>query len=261
MIAGDGIIEAAGQRLEARWIDGNPDKPVILMLHEGLGSLSLWRDFPDQVAARTQCPVLVWSRAGYGKSDPVSLPRPLSYMHDEAIGVLPDIVAQLEGRAHVLLGHSDGASIALIHAGHCPQPGLKGLVLMAPHVFVEDISIAGIEAAREAWQQGDLRDRLARHHGHNVDCAFRGWNDAWLDPGFRSWNLEDHLPGIRVPTLLIQGRGDEYGTLAQIDAIAAGVAGPVSTCILDSCGHSPQKDQTAAVLDAVSAFMTELQAN
>jgi pimeloyl-ACP methyl ester carboxylesterase len=261
MIAGDGVIEAAGQRLEARWIDGPGDAPVILMLHEGLGSLGLWRDFPDQVAARTHCPVLVWSRAGYGKSDPVSLPRPLSYMHDEAMQVLPDIIAQLDGRAHVLLGHSDGASIALIHAGQCPQAGLKGLVLMAPHVFVEDISIEGIEAAREAWQAGGLRERLARHHGANVDCAFLGWNGAWLDPGFRSWNLEEYLPSITVPALLIQGRDDEYGTLAQIDAIAAGVAGPVSTCILESCGHSPQKDQTAAVLDAISAFMTELQAS
>ena len=162
MIAGDGVIEAAGQRLEAKWINGPADAPVILMLHEGLGSVALWRDFPDQVAAQTQCPVLVWSRAGYGKSDPVSLPRPLSYMHDEATQVLPQIIALLEGRSHMLLGHSDGASIALIHAGRCPQPGLKGLVLMAPHVFVEDISIEGIEAAREAWHNGGLRDRLAQ---------------------------------------------------------------------------------------------------
>jgi pimeloyl-ACP methyl ester carboxylesterase len=175
---------------------------------------------------------------------------------------LPDIIAQLDGRAHVLLGHSDGASIALIHAGQCPQAGLKGLVLMAPHVFVEDISIAGIEAAREAWQAG-------------ATCA-TGWRVITGQCRLRVPGLERCLarsrasgrgtlksicPASRVPALLIQGRGDEYGTLAQIDAIAAGVAGPVSTCILESCGHSPQKDQTAAVLDAVSAFMTELQAN
>ncbi len=258
MIAGDGFIKAAGQRLEALWIDGGADMPVILMLHEGLGSVSLWRDFPDQVASRTGCPVLVWSRAGYGKSDPVSLPRPLTYMHGEAIEVLPHVVAQLDGRPHLLLGHSDGASIALIHASHCPQPGLKGLVLMAPHVFVEDISIAGIEAAREAWEQGNLRDRLARHHGPNVECAFLGWNGAWLDPGFRSWNIEEYLPAVTVPCLLVQGRDDEYGTLAQIDAIAGQVSGPAATCVLDDCGHSPQKDQTAAVLDAIQAFVTEL---
>lgn len=258
MISPDGFLQAAGQRLEARWIDGAADKPVILMLHEGLGSVSLWRDFPDQVAARTGSPVLVWSRAGYGKSDPVSLPRPLTYMHDEAIEVLPHIVAQLEGRPHVLLGHSDGASIALIHAGHCPHPGLKGLVLMAPHVFVEDISIAGIEAAREAWQKTDLRDRLERHHGGNTDCAFLGWNHAWLDPGFRSWNIEQYLPSITSPCLLIQGRNDEYGTLAQIDAIARQVNAPVATLVLDACGHAPQKDQTAAVMDAIATFMTEL---
>ncbi len=258
MIAGDGFIEAAGQRLEARWIEGAADRPVILMLHEGLGSVSLWRDFPDQVAQRTGSPVLVWSRAGYGKSDSINLPRPLTYMHDEAIEVLPHIVAQLGGRPHVLLGHSDGASIALIHAGNCPQPGLKGLVLMAPHVFVEDISLAGIEAAREAWEHGGLRERLARHHGPNVDCAFLGWNGAWLDPGFRSWNIEGFLPAIKVPCLLIQGRDDEYGTLAQVDAIARQASGPAATCILDACGHAPQKDQTAAVLDAIAKFLTEL---
>lgn len=258
MIAADGFLHAAGQRLEARWIDGGADSPVILMLHEGLGSVSLWRDFPEHVAARTGSPVLVWSRAGYGKSDYASLPRPLTYMHDEAITVLPQIVAQLAGRRHVLLGHSDGASIALIHAGHCPQPGLAGLVLMAPHVFVEDISIAGIEAARQAWEQGALRDRLVRHHGGNVDCAFLGWNRAWLDPGFRSWNIEEFLSRIGVPSLLIQGRDDEYGTIAQADAIARQVNGPVTTCVLDACGHAPQKDQTAAVLDAIATFMTEL---
>jgi pimeloyl-ACP methyl ester carboxylesterase len=258
MIVGDGFIEAAGQRLEARWLDGAADRPVILMLHEGLGSVGLWRDFPDQVAERTGSPVLVWSRAGYGKSDPVSLPRPLTYMHDEAIEVLPHIVAQLDGRPHILLGHSDGASIALIHAGHCPQPGLKGMVLMAPHVFVEDISIAGIEAAREAWEKHGLRDRLGRHHGPNVDCAFLGWNGAWLYPGFRSWNIEEFLPAITVPCLLIQGRNDEYGTLAQVDAIARQVSGPAATCILDACSHAPQKDQTAAVLDAIAKFVTEL---
>ena len=259
MIVGNSFLHAVGQRLEARWIDGDAGKPVILMLHEGLGCVSLWRNFPDQVANRTGCPVLVWSRAGYGKSDPVQLPRPLSYMHDEAIEVLPEILTQLGGCRHVLLGHSDGASIALIHAGHCPQPGLAGLVLMAPHVFVEDISIAGIEAARTAWQAGSLRDRLLRHHGDNVDGAFQGWNGAWLDPGFRDWNIEQYLPAIAVPSLLVQGHDDEYGSLAQLDAISALVSAPVDTLVLDQCGHSPQKDQTAAVLDAITAFMTELQ--
>jgi pimeloyl-ACP methyl ester carboxylesterase len=258
MIAADGVVQVNGQTLEARWIEGDLQKPVIVMLHEGLGCVSLWRNFPDQVANRTGCPVLVWSRAGYGKSDPIHLPRPLTYMHDEAITVLPEILSQLDGRRHVLLGHSDGASIALIHAGHCPQPGLAGLVLMAPHVFVEDISIAGIEAARMAWQAGALRDRLMRHHGSNVDVAFLGWNGAWLDPAFREWNIEQYLPAISVPSLLVQGCDDEYGTLAQLDAITAQVSAPVDTLVLDQCGHSPQKDQTAAVLDAIQAFMTEL---
>ncbi len=258
MIAAGGALHINGQALEARWIEGADQKPVILMLHEGLGSVSLWRDFPDQVAASTGAPVLVWSRAGYGKSTPAQLPRPLTYMHDEAMYSLPAVVQQFEGRRHVLLGHSDGASIALIHAGDCPQPGLEGLVLMAPHVFVEDISITGIEAARTAWQAGNLRDRLMRHHGSNVDCAFLGWNGAWLDPAFRQWNIERYLKAITVPSLLIQGRDDEYGSLAQLEAITAQVSGPVQTLVLDACGHSPQKDQTAAVLDAITIFMAQL---
>ena len=258
MIAPDGFLEVAGHRLEARFIDAAADRPVLILLHEGLGSVSQWRDFPDLLASATGCAVLVYSRAGYGASSPASLPRPLTYMHDEATDVLPGIISQLQGRDHVLVGHSDGASIAAIYAGSKPLAGLKGLVLMAPHVFVEDISIDGIKAARDAWTTTDLRDRLARHHSDNVDIAFLGWNDSWLHPEFRVWDITGFLPLIIVPVLAVQGRDDDYGTLAQLDAIERSCGGPVTKLILDGCGHAPQKYQTAAVLDAICSFVTEL---
>lgn len=258
MIAPDGYLEVAGTKLEARFIEGSADKPVLVMLHEGLGSVSLWRDFPDLLATATGCPVLVYSRAGYGASSPITRPRPLTYMHDEAGDVLPYIVALLEGRDHVLVGHSDGASIAIIYAGSKPLSDLKGLVLLAPHVFVEDISIEGIKTARDAWNTTDLRNRLERHHGDNVDDAFLGWNDSWLHPDFRKWDTTEFLPLITLPVLAVQGRDDDYGTLAQLDMIEQASGGPVKKLILDDCGHAPQKDQTAAVLDAICGFVTEL---
>ena len=258
MIASDGYLEIAGQSLEARFIEGSSGRPVLVMLHEGLGSVSLWRDFPDLLASATGCPVLVWSRTGYGASSSITLPRSLTYMHDEADEVLPHIIAKLGGRDYVLAGHSDGASIAIIYAGSRPLPGLTGLVLLAPHVFVEDISIKGIRAAREAWNITDLRTRLERHHGDNVDNAFLGWNDAWLHPDFRKWDITEFLPSISVPVLAVQGRDDDYGTLAQLDMIGQASGGPVEKLILDDCGHAPQNDQTAAVLDAICGFLTEL---
>ncbi len=257
MIAPDGYLEVAGDRLEARYIEGDAGKPVLVLQHEGLGSVSLWRDFPDRLADATGCPVLVYSRAGYGASPPISLPRPLTYMHDEADDVLPHIVAQLEGRDHVLVGHSDGASIALIYAGGKPLAGLRALVLLAPHVIVEDISIDGIRTARNAWDTTDLRRKLERHHGNNVDNAFLGWNDSWLHPDFRKWDITEFLPLITVPVLVVQGRNDDYGTLAQLDLIERAAGGPVEKLVLDDCGHAPQNDQTAAVLDAICDFLTE----
>lgn len=258
MIAPEGYLEVAGNRLEARFTDGPADRPVLILLHEGLGSVSLWRDFPDLLASATGCAVLVYSRAGYGKSSPASLPRPLTYMHDEAVDVLPHIIAQLQGRDHVLVGHSDGASIATIYAGSKPLPGLKGLVLMAPHVFVEDISVEGIRTARDAWKSTNLRDRLKRHHGENVDTAFLGWNDSWLHPDFRTWDITGFLPLIIAPVLAVQGRDDDYGTLVQLEAVEQACTGGVTKLILDDCGHAPQKDQTAAVLDAICSFVAEL---
>ncbi|HXU34135.1 MAG TPA: alpha/beta hydrolase [Thermoanaerobaculia bacterium] len=254
-------LTAAGHRLEAVWHGPPPDAaPTIVMLHEGLGCVAAWRDGPARLARETGLGVLVYSRWGYGKSDPVEPPRPLRYMHDEALDSLPEVLAAAGVGDAILLGHSDGASIALIYAGSPLSklpgaPRIRGLVLLAPHVFCEDLSVEAIARAREAYLQGDLRDRLAKHHGENVEGAFWGWNRAWLDPGFRDWNLEEFLPGIEIPVLVIQSESDPYGTLAQVDAIERGVRGPFSRLILSECGHAPQKDRpeetTAAVVDFV----------
>lgn len=249
-------LTAAGKRLEAQWLGPPPDEaPTLVFLHEGLGSLGLWRDFPAAAVARTGLGALVYSRAGYGGSDPCELPRPIGYMHEEAQASLPEALRQARVGEHVLFGHSDGASIALIHAGGCPQPGLKALVLEAPHVFTEKMNLASISRTVEAYETGDLRARLARHHGANVDCAFRGWADAWTDPRFQAWNIEEFLPQIRVPTLLFQGEEDEYGTRAQADAIARQAGAPVEVVMLSPCGHSPHRDQREAVLARLARFL------
>ncbi|SLN37962.1 acyl-CoA esterase [Oceanibacterium hippocampi] len=246
----------SGGAVETRWIGPPPDRAsTLVFLHEGLGAIGMWRDFPDRLAARTGMGALVYSRFGYGGSDACALPRPLGYMHDEAAGPLPELLDAFAVERAVLFGHSDGGSIALIHAGDRPHPSLRALALEAAHVFVEDVSVASIAAAKEAYESADLRARLARHHGDNVDCAFRGWNDAWLDPAFRAWNLEAFLPAIRVPALVIQGRDDEYGTARQVDAIAAGMGGRAETLMLDACGHSPHRDQPDRVIAAVAGFL------
>jgi len=257
----DGLLTAAGHRLECAWAGPSPDaEPTVVFLHEGLGSVGLWRDIPQAVAEATGAGAFAYSRIGYGRSDPCPLPRPLDYMHDEALRVLPAVLRAAGIREHVLFGHSDGASIALIHAGGTPQPGLKGLVLEAPHVFAEAVGIAAIGRARDAYRRGDLRDRLARHHGANVDCAFRGWADAWSDPAFRSWNIEGFLAAVRVPILLIQGEDDEYGSAAQLHAIERQAGGPVETLLLPACGHAPHRDRRAEVLAAAARFIRRVAA-
>jgi pimeloyl-ACP methyl ester carboxylesterase len=249
-------IEVNGTRIEAVLHGPGPERaPTLVLLHEGLGCVSMWRDFPEKLAQRTGYGVLVYSRPGYGKSDPVPLPRPLDYMQREAFGVLPHVLDQVGVKKTILVGHSDGASIATIYAGGRQDFRVRGLVLMAPHFFVEDISIKSIAAAKDAYETGDLRARLARHHGHNVDVAFRGWNDAWLDPGFRDWRIDDSVAHVRVPILIVQGKDDQYGTLAQVRLAETDAYCPVETLILDQCGHSPQVDQSEATLEAVGEFV------
>ncbi len=246
-----------GQRLEIERIAAAPaDAPTLVFLHEGLGSLALWRDFPAKLAQRTGAAALVYSRRGYGKSDRLAAPRKVDYMHDEALVVLPALLRELGISNPVLIGHSDGASIALIHAGSGRWP-VRALVLEAPHVFVEDVTVASIEQAKITYRTTDLGKRLARYHD-DPDHAFWGWNDIWLDPAFRAWNIEDCLPGVRCPVLAIQGADDEYGSLAQLDAIERGVSGPFERLVLASCKHSPHRDQEAATLDAMARFVDAL---
>ncbi|HUC61360.1 MAG TPA: alpha/beta hydrolase [Alphaproteobacteria bacterium] len=258
-------IEVAGARIEyARIGAADMAKPTLVFLHEGLGSLSLWRDFPAAVAAATGCPAFVYSRQGYGKSDPVALPRPLDFMQREAMGPLPALLQAAKIDDAILIGHSDGASIALVYAGLREKasatradggPRLRGLAVLAPHVFVERFCVDAIARTDEAYRTTDLRARLERHHGTNVDCAFRGWADCWLDPKFLAWNIESYLGSIAVPTLVIQGEDDEYGTLEQVARIRRGVRSPVETLVLRQCGHSPQRDRPDATLDALALFV------
>ena len=249
-------VHAGGHRLEYRWIGSSPDKArTIVFLHEGLGCVDMWRSFPDQVVDATGCGALVYSRAGYGKSDPITLPRNVDFMHDEALKVLPEILESFRIRDAILFGHSDGGSIALICAGSGTVNNISGLVLEAPHVFVEPISIESITSAKQNYEHGALRPGLEKYHGSNVECAFKGWNDIWLNPEFRSFNIESYLSGLKVPALVIQGEQDQYGTLRQVKAIQDSSGGCVETLVLSECGHSPHRDQPKAVLDSVRSFV------
>jgi len=226
--------------------------PSIVFLHEGLGSLAMWRDFPQKVADACGCEAVVYSRAGYGRSDAAPLPRSVRYMHTEGLTVLPALLDALEIERPILFGHSDGGSIALICAGGT-DTRLAGVIAMAPHVLVEDLSVDSIAKAKVAWQTTDLPARLGKYHA-DVDAAFRGWNDIWLHPEFRAWNIEEYVPNIVCPVLAIQGEDDEYGTMAQIDRIAA-QARDVELVKLADCRHSPHKDQPEAVIAAVGEFV------
>lgn len=251
--AGDHRLEYSLLRPET----GTSAAPTLVFLHEGLGSVALWKRFPAEVVAATGCPALVYSRYGYGKSDKLAAPRKVDYMHREALDVLPEILDQLGIDSPVLIGHSDGASIALIHAG-AGKRTVRGVVAMAPHVFVEDVTVKSIAGAGETFRTTDLPERLGRYHD-DVASTFRGWNDIWLHPDFRRWNIEDYLADIRCPVLLIQGEDDQYGTVAQIDAIAGQVSGPVETVMLPDCAHSPhQSVQKDATIAAIAGFVQNL---
>lgn len=257
-MGGTQFIDTPAGRIEYRWAGSalrDTALPVLVFLHEGLGCVALWKDFPDQVAQATGLPALVYSRIGYGGSSPCSLPRPITYMHDEGEAGLPDLLAALGIQSHILIGHSDGASIALIYAGK-QRDGLKGVAVMAPHVFCEEVSVRSIRAADKAYAEGELKTRLAKYHADNVDCAFRGWCDSWLNPEFLRWNIEAYVDRIQVPVLVIQGEDDEYGTSAQVESIRRRAG--AETLLIPGCGHSPQRDQPAATLKALSGFIHSL---
>lgn len=232
------------------------DRPTLLLLHEGLGCVAMWRDFPVRLAAATACRVVVWSRAGYGGSQAYGEARGPRYMHREAEEALPALLAALGIERPILIGHSDGGSIALIFAGSFPDVPLA-VAVMAPHEFVEEVTLAGIRAARQAWETTDLPKKLARYHHDQASRVFFDWNDTWLSPAFRDWNIEASVAKIRCPVLAIQGEDDEYATMRQIDAIAERL--PATQLLkLPACGHSPQRDQEAAVLEALAAFVARV---
>lgn len=260
-VPGEAVID--GVRLETAWIGPEPEtgpaaRPTLVFLHEGLGCISMWRDFPQKLAEAAGCGALVYSRQGYGKSDPVPLPRPLSYMHDEAFNVVGPLLGHFGIERAVLVGHSDGASIAAILAGGVDDARVRGLVLLAPHFFTEQMGVDSIARAKEAYETGDLRERLKRHHGDNVDCAFRGWNEAWLDPKFMEWDITEYLPYIRVPMLVIQGESDEYGSIAHPQTAERDCYAPVELAMLADCGHVPFRDQPDKTLATAASFIGRL---
>jgi pimeloyl-ACP methyl ester carboxylesterase len=243
-----------GLRIEAVELAGDPDRRPLVLLHEGLGSVGLWRDFPAALHAATGRRVLAFSRHGHGRSEPPGRPRTPAFFHEEALDVLPELLPRLDASAPILVGHSDGASIALIHAAYHQ---VTGLALIAPHVVVEDVTIEAIRATRERYERGGLRERMARHHD-DPDAAFRGWCDVWLDPAFRAWSIESEAQGVTAPVLLVQGSADPYGTVDQIDRIQARVRGRAERLVVEGAGHSPHLEQPEAVLRAIAAFSARL---
>jgi pimeloyl-ACP methyl ester carboxylesterase len=253
-----GFLDIGAQRLEYCMIGPRPDEaPTLVLLHEGLGCVGLWGDFPEKLQKLTGFGVFVYSRAGYGKSSPVKLPRPLSYMHDEARETLPKVLDAIGFQRGLLIGHSDGASIATIYAGSHQDHRVGGLVLMAPHFFAEDSGIASIVEAKKAYENGNLRARLARWHA-DVDNAFKGWNGAWLDPDFRKWDITEFLAYIRVPLLIVQGDDDQYGTVKQIEIVQQECYCPIEVALLEGAKHSPQREAPDATLKSISDFVARI---
>jgi pimeloyl-ACP methyl ester carboxylesterase len=257
----------SGRRLEVRWIGSarGPGVPTLVFLHEGLGSVALWKDFPDRVASAMGWPALVYSRFGYGRSDPTPLPRPITFLEDEAIDVLPRLLDAAGITDAVLIGHSDGGSIALIHASAFPSSAaarghgrIRAVIAEAPHVFVEEVTLVSIRRAGHAYRDGTLRRRLERYHA-DPDAAFWGFHDVWLDSRFETWRIDDRLRSIDVPLLVIQGEDDPYGTMRQVEAIRHRAGSPVETFAPPPpCGHAPHVTRPDLVLDAMTRFLRAL---
>ncbi len=257
-LADEGFLDIDPLRLEYRMIGPRPDAaPTLVMLHEGLGSVGLWEAFPDKLAAATGIGVFAYSRAGYGRSPPGKMPRTVSFMNEEACEVLPRVLDAIGFRRGFLLGHSDGASIAAIYAGSVQDHRVRGLVLIAPHFFTEDIGINEIRRARRVFNSGALRERLSRWHA-DVDCAFRSWNEPWLSPEFRSWDITEVLGYIRVPILVLQGDADQYGTLRQVEIVQQECYCPVETAVLPGVRHLPYREAPDVTLATIAAFLNRL---
>lgn len=257
-LSDSGFLDLAPLRLEYRMIGPRPDAaPTIVMLHEGLGSAGLWGSFPDELAKATGAGVFVYSRAGYGESSGANLPRSTLFLNEEAREVLPRVLAAIGFRRGLLLGHSDGASIATIYAGSVQDHRVRGLVLIAPHFFTEEIGLAEIRRAKKSFESGGLREKLERWHA-DVDTAFRSWNEPWLDPAFQKWDITEALGYVRVPILIVQGTDDQYGTLKQIETAQQECYCPVETAILPGVRHVPQREAPELTLAAVAGFVNRL---
>ena len=253
------MLDAGGHKLEYICVGPTPDiAPTIVLLHEGLGCVALWRELPQRLADETGYGVLAYSRAGYGGSDPASLPRPLDYMTREATETLSNVIDAAHLQNVVLMGHSDGATIAAIYAGSVSDLRVRGLILIAPHFFTEEGGIQAIREAGHRYENGDLRARLQRYHTH-VDVAFRGWHDVWTAPAFVDWNVADCIDHLRIPVLAVQGNADPYGTLAQVEEIATRIYSPLETAILEGCGHAPHTENPDALMAAVVEFTERLR--
>jgi pimeloyl-ACP methyl ester carboxylesterase len=257
-LAPSGMLRIGASDLEYRMIGPAPDQaPTIVMLHEGLGSAALWGDFPDRLAAATGLGVFVYSRAGYGASTPVTLPRPLDYMHIEALQVLPDLLDAIGFRRGILLGHSDGGSIAAIYAGGAGDHRVRGVAMIAPHFVVEDVGVNSIAGIRKAYETAGLRSKLARWH-RDVDNTFHGWSGAWLDPGFRAWDISEYLAYIRVPVAIVQGGDDQYGTIRQVEIAQEECYCPVDVTIVPNVGHSPHREAPEILLGSMTEFVKHI---
>ena len=253
------VVKAAGRSLSYEWIEGDGrGKPTLIFLHEGLGSIRQWRDFPVKLVAATGCRAFIYDRYGYGQSDVLEEPRrTVRFMHDEGLVFLPEIRSHLGLDDVVLVGHSDGASIALIHAG--AGHAVRGVAVMAPHVFIEPVCLGSIRQATQTFETTDFAARLGRYH-RDARKTFYGWADVWTEENFKSWDIrQEYLRNIKVPVLAIQGRQDEYGTLEQLDEIARHVAGPCQLLKLENCGHTPFRDQPEKTLEAVATFVEKLK--
>jgi pimeloyl-ACP methyl ester carboxylesterase len=253
-----GFLDVSPPRLEYRMIGPRPEAaPTIVMLHEGLGSAGLWGSFPDKLAAATGAGVFVYSRAGYGKSSAAKLPRNLNFMQEEALSTLPKVLAAIGFQRGILLGHSDGASIATIYTGSVQDHRVRGLVLIAPHFFTEEMGLAQIRRTQEEFAAGALRKKLERWHA-DAEGAFQSWSEPWLDPQFQHWDITDALGYIRVPILIVQGKDDQYGTLKQLEVARDECFCPVETVVLSGARHSPQRDKPEETLAAAAGFINRL---
>lgn len=238
-------------------IEGDPEYPTLVFLHEGLGCCAMWKDFPRQLCRKTGCPGLIYDRLGYGRSSPMTSPRTIHYIHDSALQELPGVLERcIPRRPFILIGHSDGGSISLIFGAERPA-GLKGIVTEAAHVFVEPLTVAGIRKVDEAYKTGEMKG-LAKYHGDKTDGIFRAWADTWLSDWFRPWNIEYLLPSIECPMLVIQGRADQYGTERQVEVIVSKVSGRAESVLLDNCGHSPHGEMPEAVLGVITGFVRQI---